>query len=195
MTSQQTAINERVKNMYQESQRNDESLAKDRARERAENSQWRTDVIEAIFESKLQVPWDGSMNPPENLLSASKIKYFQDLVLNQLWFASLPDRQDRIAQAYRKTFRWILCDPKEHSKPWTNFADWLQNGQGIYWISGKAGSGKSTLLKYLWGHQQSHEYLRMWAGSLPLRVAEFFFWNSGEEMQMSEIGLLRCLLH
>ena len=195
MMSQQLALHNRVIDMHQDTQRNDELLARNLARERAENSKWRTDIIEAILESRWQVPLDESMTLGGNLLGASKVKYFQDLILNQLWFASLPDRQERIAKAYRKTFRWIFHTPKGDTKPWTNFAEWLQNGQGIYWISGKAGSGKSTLFKYLWAHPRTCEYLERWSGSQPLRVAHYFFWNSGDEMQMSENGLLQSLLH
>ncbi|KAJ1323238.1 ankyrin repeat domain-containing protein 50 [Microdochium nivale] len=31
----------------------------------------------------------------------------------------------------------------------TNFATWLKQGQGLFWIQGKAASGKSTLVKYI----------------------------------------------
>ena len=181
--------------MRQEAQRNDKEFAKDRARERAENSKWRNDMIEAISESKSLITWDEALNLQGYYSDDSKIKHYKDLILSQLWFESLPDRQDRIVKAYRGTCGWIFDDPKDGSKLWTNFADWLQNGQGLYWISGKAGSGKSTLLKYLWAHPRTHIYLQKWSGSLPLRVAEFFFWSCGDEIQRSEIGLLQCLLY
>ena len=147
------------------------------------------------MKSRWQVPGDVTMDAGGQILMETKMKHFQETILNQLWFPSIPDRHEKITEAHRKTFRWIFRDPKRNGKPWTSFADWLQNGKGIYWIAGKAGSGKSTLLKYLYKHHSTEESLRYWSGSLPLRIAGFFFWNSGEEMQMSQAGLLQCLLY
>lgn len=35
---------------------------------------------------------------------------------------------------------------------WNDFVAWLEEGDGLYWIAGKAGSGKSTLMKYIASH-------------------------------------------
>ena len=40
-------------------------------------------------------------------------------------------------------------DEHGESLPWSNFIEWLEHGQGAYWLKGKPGSGKSTLTKYL----------------------------------------------
>ena len=77
----------------------------------------------------------------------------------------------------------------------TTFEDWLANGTGIFWLSGKAGSGKSTLMKFLQQHRRTREMLTVWADTDPLIVASHFFWYSGSYMQKSHEGLLRSLLY
>ena len=120
---------------------------------------------------------------------------FQKIILNKLWFESIADRHDKIAEAHQHTFSWIYRDPGEDGKPWASFVDRLQYGNGIYWVTGNAGSGKSTLLKYLYDNPRTREYLKTWAGSLSLKTGGCFFWNSGHEMLMSQVGILRCLLY
>ncbi|KAK7429081.1 hypothetical protein QQZ08_004296 [Neonectria magnoliae] len=77
----------------------------------------------------------------------------------------------------------------------TNFLEWLQGGDGIYWISGKAGSGKSTLMKFAAEHSHTARALEEWAGSAQLYTASYYFWNQGFEMQKSQVGLLQSLLY
>ena len=133
-----------------------------------------------------------------NLLNASScvinLEQFQKITLNQLWSDTIPDRHEKIAEAYQQTYSWIYHNPDKDEKPWTSFVAWLRYGNGIYWVTGKAGSGKSTLLKYLYDNPRTRECLTAWTGSLPLRIVGFF-WSSGHEMQMSQVGLLRCLLY
>ncbi|EXJ81430.1 hypothetical protein A1O3_07722 [Capronia epimyces CBS 606.96] len=74
------------------------------------------------------------------------------------------------------------------------FADWLQFGRGVFYISGKAGSGKSTLMKFLSRQDRVKENLQRWAGGKKLVFAQFFFWSSGNKLQMSVEGLYRSLL-
>ena len=40
-----------------------------------------------------------------------------------------------------------------------------------------------------------HPYLRRWANTSRLVVASFYFWNSGMELQMTTMGLLRTILY
>ena len=74
------------------------------------------------------------------------------------------------------------------------FLAWLRSGNQIYHISGKAGSGKSTLMKFLSQHSRVRKELESWAAEKRLVFAQFFFWNSGEKLQMSLEGLYRALL-
>jgi hypothetical protein len=78
---------------------------------------------------------------------------------------------------------------------WSNFIDWLRDGDGVYWVNGKAGSGKSTLMRYIYDNPKTKEVLRAWAAEVPLSIAGFFFWNSGTVEQRSYIGLLRSLIY
>jgi hypothetical protein len=74
------------------------------------------------------------------------------------------------------------------------FLTWLSSGRHIFHISGKAGSEKSTLMKFLSKSSRVKKGLESWAGGRPLIFARFFFWNSGDETQMSLVGLYRSLL-
>ena len=116
----------------------------------------------------------------------------QHELLEQLRFPEMTDRDDRIPEAYERTFSWIFRDQSDSS--WVNFVDWLETGSGTYWITGKPGSGKSTLMKYICTDERTYRHLTIWASSVPLVSAAFYFWNSGAQIQMSERGLLRSLL-
>jgi len=117
-----------------------------------------------------------------------------DSVLSKLWFPEMFDRQERITETFGSTFQWIFREPHDPAKPWDSFTSWLTNGSGIYWITGKAGSGKSTLMKMLCDSQKTRTLLGEWTGDTAIVTAEFYFWNSGSALQMSQEGLLRSVL-
>ncbi|RDW84270.1 hypothetical protein BP6252_01860 [Coleophoma cylindrospora] len=115
-------------------------------------------------------------------------------LLGSLSFATLTDRQESVEIAYHQTFEWIY-QPSEISKaPWSSFINWLRQEDGVYWINGKAGSGKSTLMRYIFENRRTKDELQNWAGSMPVEMCGFFFWNSGDEEQKSQRGFLRSLL-
>lgn len=118
-----------------------------------------------------------------------------DAVLKGLKYPDLGAREMQIDEATSSTFDWIYQDPRPLGKPWSNFVEWLERGHGVYWITGKAGAGKSTLMKFLRQNGRTAELLNASVGATPVIIAGFFFWNSGTEMQMSYLGLLRSLLH
>jgi hypothetical protein len=72
--------------------------------------------------------------------------------------------------------------------------NWLENGNGIFHVSGKPGAGKSTLMKYLCKHPRTEKLVKVWSGEKQLVIAKFFFWRPGNEFQKSLKGLLRGLL-
>lgn len=116
-------------------------------------------------------------------------------ILDNLKFSSMYDRYDGIDDAHKKTFDWIFRHDS-NTQSWSNFSDWLVQGDGIYWISGKAGSGKSTLMRYIYEDARTLALLGQWAGSPDnLTIAGFFFWKSGTADQASQTGLLRSLLY
>jgi hypothetical protein len=112
----------------------------------------------------------------------------ENKILNSLYFKTILDRQEEIAEAHENTFEWVF-------RPQSAFVDWLESGHGTYWINGKAGSGKSTLMRYICKSDQTRRKLLSWAGSTPSIMSNFFFWNSGTIEQRSQVGFLRSLLY
>lgn len=125
------------------------------------------------------------------------------MLLESLSYIGMNDREDRISEAHETTFQWLLKD--SDSDKWVSFKDWLESGDKLYWITGKAGSGKSTLMKYICYPVKSagelkrvprcRKFLTTWSGDKHLVVASFYFWNSGIQTQMTQRGLLISLLH
>ena len=116
--------------------------------------------------------------------------------LDSLAFPGMRARQEIITEPYSETFQWIFDESGKAVRPWGNFVEWLKNGQGIYWIQGKAGSGKSTLMSYICEEQRTEASLKTWAGAHELLIVPFFFWKAGNDrMQKNSAGLLRSLLH
>ncbi|KAI8664187.1 hypothetical protein NCS55_00926500 [Fusarium keratoplasticum] len=113
----------------------------------------------------------------------------QSRIIRSLYFPELRRRWSQITDADQFTNAWLF-DPTR-----TNFVEWLKDGDGIYWISGKAGSGKSTLMKFAAEHENTAKALEEWAGSSQLFTASYYFWNQGFEMQKSQVGLLQSLLY
>lgn len=105
------------------------------------------------------------------------------------------DGDDAASVAYSRD-RWEISEPEKKMREFTRdaFLTWLKSGSQIYHISGKAGSGKSTLMKFLSQHSRVREELKSWADGRKLVLASFFFWNSGDKLQMSLEGLYRALL-
>ena len=74
--------------------------------------------------------------------SARESRFFESLHYDRM-----RARQENIIDAHAQTFEWVL-DPHQLSSGLDSkdsFLEWLTNGNGIFWITGKAGSGKSTL--------------------------------------------------
>ena len=164
-----------------------EALKKDNSEWRAECRKWQNDLVNAIYTDNRNLEQRGG-SIDGYLRRDAQITHRQ--LLEELRFSEMRDRDDRIAEAYEKTFTWIF----DESDSWMNFANWLRRGSGVYWITGKPGCGKSTLMKYICLNQRTKELLTHWSSPLPLVTASFYLWNSGAEIQMSQDGLLRSLL-
>ncbi|KAK0106605.1 hypothetical protein ONS96_004226 [Cadophora gregata f. sp. sojae] len=116
-------------------------------------------------------------------------------IIESVHFPTRTVRHDNIPEAHKQTFEWIFRDPIDDGKPWSNFAQWLETGDGIYWINGKVGSGKSTLMKFIVDHEKTSELLGAWAPGKSVETPTFFFWKNGHKDQRSQGGLLRSLLY
>jgi hypothetical protein len=117
--------------------------------------------------------------------------------LRTIHFERLNCRYERISGAYINTFEWAFEDeaPGVHGLVKLRFRDWLEGGDGIFWVRGKAGSGKSTLMKLLVNDSRTLRSLKAWAGvEAKLVFAKYFFWNPGTSLQKSQEGLVRAFL-
>jgi DNA replication protein DnaC len=130
-------------------------------------------------------------NPGADFTSSDVANKIEELLQHE----KQNDRFDDIVTAHQATFRWALQEQNSTTESWPNLHKWLQRGSGIYWISGKAGSGKSTLMKFLHQDKLLQASLTEWAGDSKLVMVHFYFWNTGSDLQKSQEGLLRGLLH
>lgn len=74
------------------------------------------------------------------------------------------------------------------------FKNFLQGDHGVFFICGKAGCGKSNFMKFLAYHPDVRTALTLWAGNKKLVLVPFYFWKSGQNLQMSLEGLYRTIL-
>lgn len=146
--------------------------------------------------------------PPdrENILRGKVAKK----VIRSLAYPAMNHRFEALTGAYPETFKWALDGTHQLQPDTMSLSQWLKSGKGVYWISGKAGSGKSTLMKYILDSEVTLQCLETWESNrpphaedtlgelgekkIPLCLATFFFWNSGQVDQKSQKGMLRSLL-
>lgn len=123
----------------------------------------------------------------------------QQTILRGLYFRSMLVRRQSIAEAHAETFGWVFRHPDQRDSTAldhvSNFTQWLESENGIYWVAGKAGSGKSTLMKFLGDHPCTTDLLSAWSHPHECIIACHYFWSSGTRLQKSIDGLLRSLLY
>ncbi|KAL2116149.1 hypothetical protein VTJ04DRAFT_10404 [Mycothermus thermophilus] len=82
----------------------------------------------------------------ERLKSCSGRDYVaEDMIVDSLYFESIGLRHESISAAHQETFRWILHRSSNNGTkeyPECSLLDWLQTGDGLYWVSGKTGFWK-----------------------------------------------------
>ena len=115
-------------------------------------------------------------------------------IIDSLDFETRQSRQSDISDTEYQTFQWVFNDRHGPTDQHVGLRNWLQHGDDIYWISGKAGSGKSVLMNYIANEPLTQQLLQSWAGDTRLIIAKYFFWNAGAQMQKSQQGLLQSLL-
>ncbi|KAI1871725.1 hypothetical protein JX265_005711 [Neoarthrinium moseri] len=111
-----------------------------------------------------------------------------DLFLRSLLDRDRDTRRDQIDPQSSHTLEWAFEDG------FTDLPRWLQNGNGIFWVSGKPGSGKSTLMKFVHNDDRTRELLHCWNTSTRQITANFFFHYRGNVIQKSFEGLLRSII-
>ncbi|KAF2137407.1 uncharacterized protein K452DRAFT_301992 [Aplosporella prunicola CBS 121167] len=130
-------------------------------------------------------------------LQASAEEDHQKAVLASLFFPEITSRREQISEVYPDTYEWVfkITDRNSAYAKNPNLLQWLKNGNGIYWISGKVGSGKSTLIKYITEHPENKAAQASWAGPANMFIATHFFWSQGVTLQRSQEGFLRTILY
>ena len=156
-----------------------------------DSTKWKADLVRAIHQGKIP-PGDRAQS--DHGYISERRERLQKTLIDSLYFSEMTDRRNRIVEAYEKTFQWIFLPGYARQQKWTNFSEWLEGRSTLYWVTGKAGSGKSTLMKYLHRDKRTMDHLKNWAAGIPILTAAFFFWNSGTQMQMSEVGFLQSIL-
>ncbi|KAH7385205.1 hypothetical protein DE146DRAFT_792111 [Phaeosphaeria sp. MPI-PUGE-AT-0046c] len=129
-----------------------------------------------------------------DLSESSELKDVIVQIKAQLRYRRQNDRFDDIIEAHQNTFQWVLQESHSFNTTQPDLYTWLCEGQGIYWLSGKAGSAKSTLMKYLHQAPALQRALQSWTEGMPLIMLSFYFWNAGSDLQKSQEGLFRSML-
>ncbi|CAG9947930.1 unnamed protein product [Clonostachys rosea f. rosea IK726] len=107
------------------------------------------------------------------------------------WNDKSPERGRLLEQIDTRlghTFDWAFDNAA------VNVTNWLENGSGLFWVSGKPGSGKSTFMKYIFNDERTAELLHRWQSDSQLMALSFFFHHRGTILQKSFEGLLRSLM-
>lgn len=157
----------------------------------------RFDEIVDLISGESQSIKDYIRDTVQQLGNHSAYTDYVNQYLESLRFPEIQSRQETIKKEHEKTFQWIFeaGQGRKQNQRWTDFVQWLKDGQGIYWVDGKAGSGKSTLMSFIYQDDRTNHLLKAWAGNKELFIPAFFFWNAGKYMQKSREGLLRSLLY
>ncbi|KAF4460054.1 nacht nucleoside triphosphatase [Fusarium albosuccineum] len=145
----------------------------------------------AVYESQDIASLEQQMSV---LSIAMKYTDLQQRIIRSLGFNNRQVRHDKIPEAHIQTFRWAFEQGDKEEAAGERLLHWLQDGSGVFWVSGKPGSGKSTLMKYVADNERTRRALKTWSGGRELIVASHYFWIEGTEMQRSWQGLLQTLL-
>jgi hypothetical protein len=157
--------------------------------------QYHTDGTTNVFQREIQVCLAEIGALRDRLGLADRAPGKEKEILDWLNFRQISWRYEGIERAYQETYRWVFSETKDRES-WDDLTEHLEgNVSKPYFINGKAGSGKSTLMKFIHNHRKTLESLTKWSGSRELVVLNFFFWNLGTDLQKSQAGLLRALLH
>jgi hypothetical protein len=114
-----------------------------------------------------------------------------------IWFSAIKRRHGAIQVAHHSTFEWIFEGQQITPQSNTTLVEWMAAPRGLYWVSGRAGTGKSSLMRFLDDDPRTRPLFQEWAGTRPLRLASFYFWNSeaaGDDRLKSLPGLYRAII-
>lgn len=130
-----------------------------------------------------------------SLCKAAAVK--ENEILRSLSFDSRPIRHSSITDASARTFEWAFKEARTQEEIGSSgvLLEWLREGEGWFWVTGKPGSGKSTFMKFIADHPTTLSMLSQWAHPKRPVLANHYFWSAGTPMQKSQQGLLQTLLY
>jgi ribosome biogenesis GTPase A len=118
--------------------------------------------------------------------SAARRAFKTQFLLESLSYSSMYMREGSIRSNHPGTFQQMYSRDSRLYR-------WLQDGKGLFWVSGKPGSGKSTLMKFLYEDSQTRRVLKSRAPGKTLVILRHYFWIAGSDMQKCDRGLLLSL--
>ncbi|KAI1804854.1 hypothetical protein F4811DRAFT_561451 [Daldinia bambusicola] len=127
-------------------------------------------------------------NMRNRIIIRDQLTWDDKAILKSLRVPDQDLRMQQIDPAANSTFDWVYDNTS------TGFSEWLQRGEGIFWISGKPGSGKSTMMKFIHNDPRTTEILHQWRARSREIMASFFFHHRGNHIQKSFEGLLRSIV-
>lgn len=161
-------------------------------------------LLREINEESAFLTGDVPLPPPRSDISVLPLhdpktdKQVVQRLMESLKFPQMYDRRDSIQSAHEGTFRWALLSTSEQDLGWDNFATWLSDPEPehrLYWVNAKPGAGKSGLIRFLDEELQANQQMQPWAGHLRVLRLSYYFWNPGNALQKSLVGVLRTILH
>jgi hypothetical protein len=90
---------------------------------------------------KQKLRYDPDTEAKRQVKLLEKRKKILSMVLDVIGFPLMSAREETVPAAHQSTFEWIFHESDSELSSWTNFVWWLREGEGCYWINGKAGSG------------------------------------------------------
>ncbi|KAK8138051.1 hypothetical protein PG984_001431 [Apiospora sp. TS-2023a] len=129
-----------------------------------------------------------SAGPTQEELAAIETRTRE--ILAMLYFDQVHEKGNRIPDAHEGTCDWLMEEG-------SSFRDFLKSkDDAIFWLSGCASSGKSTLMKWAFNNEQVREELaNTWGKDGDLIFCSFYMYEGGNQLQKSELGLLRSNLY
>lgn len=154
-------------------------------------TQLRDDLVSRLDQQKTPKALGDIQVLIERLIDDAKNTRIKQSMIGSLCYEGMDTRREIISETHADTYRWIFSPDEDRGRT-AHLREWLRNGDGIFWVSGKPGSGKSTLMKFIHRHPQTTKLLEDWAGKgKRLVTASHFFWINGSDIQKSQTGLLR----
>ncbi|KAI9652377.1 MAG: hypothetical protein M1831_006855 [Alyxoria varia] len=171
------------------------SVVRSETRNQFEKLEKEIQGVEAVCESLFQTQQTIS-HSLDSLHQATRAQVQQarkDKLLEELAFSGMYGRVKNIHHAHKGSFEWIFDG--RHAGIDVGLHRWLEEGSGLYWITGKPGSGKSTLIRHIYDHEKTTAALKKWNNGKDPITATYFFWVAGGELEKSQEGLMRSLLY